>query len=397
MKLKHLLSLSILLLLIISVSPLFAITLSWDIAKDERLEIVRTANVGYYINQALDKTYEERNIIDLTCYEKSEEGMKVKGIFSVFKKNAGESVFHLEKRSFSDFVIAPDGHMTVPDKYLFPNVRNLPTFPDKDLEIGETWVMPAEIIFDELSAPLAMKFYVDYTLNEIREIEGKKIAVISYKTEYEKNLDTDTRPADYPLAFGSRTSGTIFWDIEGKRPFDETVIDKFIVLHPDGETYTQDDAKISSQFKIYKPVLKDEIEKSKEALKKELGGNEGISVDSNDRGLIVRMGEILFDFDSAKLKSSAQKTLDVVISALKKDYPDREISVEGYTDSTGDPQYNMNLSDRRAETVAEYIGKGIDHDKLSYKGFGAENPIGDNATKEGRQKNRRVEILIKLK
>ena len=82
---------------------------------------------------------------------------------------------------------------------------------------------------------------------------------------------------------------------------------------------------------------------------------------------------------------------------IRKKYPDREIIVEGHTDNTGDKQYNQGLSDRRAASVAEYLKKGVGHDKLSYKGYGSEKPISDNATKEGQAKNRRVEIIIKLK
>jgi len=81
---------------------------------------------------------------------------------------------------------------------------------------------------------------------------------------------------------------------------------------------------------------------------------------------------------------------------LKKRYPDREIIVEGHTDNIGEPQYNDRLSESRARTVAEYLKSKAITDKLSYRGFGSGRPLADNATKGGRQKNRRVEIIIKL-
>ena len=104
----------------------------------------------------------------------------------------------------------------------------------------------------------------------------------------------------------------------------------------------------------------------------------------------------LFDFDSAALRKDTKSTLDLLVDTIKKKYTDREIIVEGHTDSTGDAKYNQTLSDRRAESVARYLSKGVGHDKFSYRGVAADKPISDNATEEGRRKNRRVEIVIKL-
>ena len=131
-------------------------------------------------------------------------------------------------------------------------------------------------------------------------------------------------------------------------------------------------------------------------IEKELPKGSGIDVDTEKRGIVLRMGEVLFDFDSAKLRGDTRRTLDKVIDIIRKKYPDREIIVEGHTDSIGSKPYNRKLSNNRARSVAKYLKKGVGHDKFSYRGFGARRPIGDNATKEGRQKNRRVEIIIKL-
>ena len=121
-----------------------------------------------------------------------------------------------------------------------------------------------------------------------------------------------------------------------------------------------------------------------------------VGVQPDPRGIAVRMGEVLFDFDSAALRADTKKTLDAVIETLKRKYPDREIIVEGHTDSTGRKDYNQALSDKRAENVARYLSNGAGHDKFSYRGFASGKPIADNATEDGRKKNRRVEIIIKL-
>ena len=114
-------------------------------------------------------------------------------------------------------------------------------------------------------------------------------------------------------------------------------------------------------------------------------------------GLVLRLGEILFDSDSYTLKSESKSTIDNILKAIKEIYPDREIIVEGHTDNTGKKEYNQNLSEKRAKSVADYMLPNLEHDKLSYRGFGDNKPISPNNTPEERKKNRRVDIIIKLK
>jgi OOP family OmpA-OmpF porin len=99
-----------------------------------------------------------------------------------------------------------------------------------------------------------------------------------------------------------------------------------------------------------------------------------------------------FDTNSAKLKPTANEQLDVVVEFAAK-YPDANLTVVGYTDSRGNESYNQKLSARRAESVKAYlVGKGVAADRISTDGKGSANPIGDNKTREGQAKNRRVEI-----
>jgi outer membrane protein OmpA-like peptidoglycan-associated protein len=104
---------------------------------------------------------------------------------------------------------------------------------------------------------------------------------------------------------------------------------------------------------------------------------------------------IFFNFNSSSLKEESYKPLNDVVDILKK-YPDLSFVVEGYCDSTGSHVYNLALSSRRAESVTKYfVQKGIPASRVSSKGFGDANPIASNKTKEGRAKNRRVDIKAK--
>jgi OOP family OmpA-OmpF porin len=101
---------------------------------------------------------------------------------------------------------------------------------------------------------------------------------------------------------------------------------------------------------------------------------------------------VLFDFDSAEIKSEAYPMLDEASDILKKN-PKLNVEIDGHTDSTGPAAYNMTLSERRANAVMEYfISKGVDAKRLTIKGFGLTKPAASNDTEEGRAKNRRVEL-----
>jgi outer membrane protein OmpA-like peptidoglycan-associated protein len=101
-----------------------------------------------------------------------------------------------------------------------------------------------------------------------------------------------------------------------------------------------------------------------------------------------------FEYDQATLTVNAQTLLDGVADALKA-VPDVAIEVDGHTDSRGDDAYNRNLSERRAQSVMQYLGEhGVDASRMSAVGYGETEPIADNDSDEGRELNRRVELKI---
>jgi outer membrane protein OmpA-like peptidoglycan-associated protein len=103
---------------------------------------------------------------------------------------------------------------------------------------------------------------------------------------------------------------------------------------------------------------------------------------------------LLFDRGKATLQPASEEQL-TNIAAILKAYPQVKIRIGGYTDNTGDPAANLTLSEERANNVmAELVRLGIDPARMSAKGYGAENPIADNSTEEGRQKNRRISLRV---
>ena len=117
-----------------------------------------------------------------------------------------------------------------------------------------------------------------------------------------------------------------------------------------------------------------------------------VKVETNKRFILKN---ILFDFNKSTLRPSSFPELENVVSLLKKNTLFK-IEISGHSDNIGNKSYNIQLSTDRAEEVANYlIKKGIDKNRISFLGKGSSDPIDDNGTEEGRQKNRRVEFILK--
>lgn len=113
-----------------------------------------------------------------------------------------------------------------------------------------------------------------------------------------------------------------------------------------------------------------------------------------DRGLVVTLGEVLFPFGKAELKSGVQRNLSQLTRALK-DHPERNVLIEGYTDSVGSEAYNQRLSEQRAQAVKDFlVAEGIAENRLYVRGYGERFPVASNDEAAGRQQNRRVELVI---
>jgi len=122
---------------------------------------------------------------------------------------------------------------------------------------------------------------------------------------------------------------------------------------------------------------------------------EGADVKRVGEGILVTFDSgLLFDFDSDHLRSETRDNLQEMPDILDQ-YEDTELLIEGHTDAVGSETYNQALSRDRAQSVAQYMSdRGIDRSRMVIKGYGEQQPVADNDTERGRQKNRRVEIAI---
>ncbi len=124
--------------------------------------------------------------------------------------------------------------------------------------------------------------------------------------------------------------------------------------------------------------------------------NQNILIENTGSELIVTMPEgILFDIDSAAIRAGLQSDLRALASNLNQ-YPDTDVIVEGHTDNTGSAAYNQDLSTRRAQAVAGVLLEaGVAPFRVRSIGRGEDDPVATNLTPDGRQQNRRVEVIIR--
>ncbi len=122
-------------------------------------------------------------------------------------------------------------------------------------------------------------------------------------------------------------------------------------------------------------------------------GMENVAYDPNQKKIDATM-DILFDFDKSGIRSSERSKLNELAQVFSK-YPENVVVIEGHTDNVGSDEYNRNLSEDRAQSVAAYLrGQNINISSLSARGYGESRPVATNDTAGGREKNRRVEIKI---
>jgi len=139
-------------------------------------------------------------------------------------------------------------------------------------------------------------------------------------------------------------------------------------------------------------VIGHRMDETADELQKSLDNAE---VERVGEGILVTFDSgILFDFDSSQLRYTAQRDLEDLTQSLEE-FPQTDILVVGHTDSVGDADYNQGLSERRAQSAANFLERqGIAPDRLIVEGRGESEPVASNDTEAGRQENRRVEVAI---
>lgn len=123
--------------------------------------------------------------------------------------------------------------------------------------------------------------------------------------------------------------------------------------------------------------------------------NIGADARISDRGVVVNLPDVLFQFDSAKLTGGAQSTVREISAIIRNGGGLRQVAVEGHTDSVGTVGYNQRLSEDRAQSVSQALADyGVNKRLIKSHGLGEDQPIASNDSAAGRSRNRRVEVIL---
>jgi outer membrane protein OmpA-like peptidoglycan-associated protein len=138
-------------------------------------------------------------------------------------------------------------------------------------------------------------------------------------------------------------------------------------------------------------AARDQANQQAAAIQAEL---DALKAKPTDRGLVLTLGDVLFDTGKAELNPGASRNLDQLVVFLT-DHPERRVEIDGYTDNVGTDSFNLSLSERRADTVRNVlVNRGIDSSRIVTRGYGKDFGVASNVDSGGRQLNRRVEIVI---
>lgn len=119
-----------------------------------------------------------------------------------------------------------------------------------------------------------------------------------------------------------------------------------------------------------------------------------LNAKKTDRGMVVTISDVLFDTNMSQLKPGGMRSIEKLVGFMKE-YPQRKVLIEGFTDSVGNDAHNQELSTRRADAVRTALaGMGVAMNRLATQGYGEAHPVAGNDSAGGRQLNRRVEIVL---
>ncbi len=304
-----------------------------------------------------------------------------------------ESVFRRDRQGF----------YTIGEEYFMPVVRNVPIFPDKDVQPGDSWTAEGEEAHDlrdqfGIETPFKVPFTAAYTYEGPVTRDGKTLhkILVEYTLFFDTPVTEESKKrsdGNIPVTTMGHSRQTIYWDNElGILPYYEEIyriqlkLASGVVLEFKG----------TAEATVTETKLMDREKEARE-MNEELDrlGIADTSAHASEEGITISMENIQFEPDSARLMPQEKEKIKRIAALLER-YPDKELLVTGHTALAGTAGARQKLSEERAEAVAQFLVEmGVRSEYNVYtRGFGAERPVAPNTTEANRARNRRVEITI---
>jgi outer membrane protein OmpA-like peptidoglycan-associated protein len=293
------------------------------------------------------------------------------------------------------------GAYTIDPSYFMPVVRDVPLFPEGDVQSGQSWVAQGnetDDLRDSFGIPEPFSYPITanyaYTGNETRN--GVACAVFTIDVDiFHKVTPPQGTTGMYPIRVTGHTHGRYWWDLANRRPVYYAEEFDIIFTFNTGtevEYAGNDDGELIEAQPLDRSKVAGEIQSE---IQKQ--GIPDVSVKPTDEGVTITLENVNFPPNSDTLMPAEQEKVQQIAEILKK-YPGRDIAVTGHTArAPGYTEENyQKLSEQRARAVADYLLSlgARTEEQITSRGMGASDPIADNSTDEGRRQNRRVEITI---
>ena len=374
-------------------------TFEYVYEKDEQYRVVSTVEQDVWVNGFFSHhaTILNRISVEVTDVEDG-RGYHHATFLTSEEAVKGDEVFAWGEDYYSEFWRDRLGLYDIEDQYFMPVVRDVPVFPDRPLQPGDTWAYPGSEVHDfrrSFGIPDAYHFPIPVTYSYLgnEEREGREYAVveIAYNVFYRPTVRYPG--VIYPTRITGSSRQRLYWDIRAGRPawYEETYEFLFGLSSGDEVLYEGSaEARVVDATRMDRARVMDEIRSELDQR-----GFEDQDVVIDDLGVTIRLDNIMFPADSAYLSDSEQAKIRQIAEILAN-YPDRDILVTGHTALAGTEEGRLQLSQERAEAVAEYLVEigARERDQVILRGVGAQQPVADNSTEEGMRRNRRVEITI---
>lgn len=365
----------------------------------EKYRILSTVDQYVYVNGIFSHRASILNRIAVTVDDVRDGSGLLSATFQTSEElESGGRVYQWGTEYASEYRRDELGRYDIADTYFMPVVRNVPTFPEEPIEVGETWSAAGSEAHDfrrQFNIPEAFRFpiEVEYEYRGVVTMDEEQYHLIgiSYDVSYE--VERAYRSPLYPVRLAGYSDQRLYWDARQGRPHAYEESYAFLFVLSNGSTVQYEgtaEAEVIESSVMDRDLLVEEIGRDLEER-----GVEGASVAADEAGVTITLDNIQFPPDSALLVEREQAKLDQIGEILER-YPERDILITGHTALAGTAEGRQSLSEERATAVGEYLYRnGVRaRERMIVRGMGARDPVASNATESGMRKNRRVEITI---
>jgi outer membrane protein OmpA-like peptidoglycan-associated protein len=370
--------------------------------KGEKYRILSQVHESVTVNGRFDHDVDILNKIAVAVTDtKGDSGYNIVDFQTSERSYGSRDTYEWSEQYSSEFWRDGRGAYTIDPSYFMPVVRNVPLFPEGDVPLGGSWSAPGTESHDfrtnfGITDPFQFPITANYTYagNVTRNGIACALLTIDYEIFHPVTAQHGTTRMS-PTRVAGYSHQKYWWDIADRKPiYYEESFDFLFSFNTGDEVEFKGDAngELVASAPLDRTGVAGDIQRQLDAQP-----IPGVSVQPTDQGVTITLDNVNFPPNSDQLLPAEQDKLRRIAEILRK-YPDRDISVTGFTARA--PGYTekdyQDLSEQRANAAANFLLStgAVTARRMTARGMGASSPIGDNSTEAGMRKNRRVEITI---